>query len=386
MKRSFEEINRSIRNGNVVVMTAQEVLKLVEEHGIKEATKKVDVVTTATFGPMCSSGVFINLGQTDPPIKMKKVWLNGVPAYGGLASADVFLGATERKEGTDTLYGGAYVIESLIKGDSVELIVKGDVTDCKPREFFAGKIDKNSINECILFNPRNAYQNYAAATNSTAKTCYTYMGVLEPEFGNVSYSTVGEYSPLLKDPTFRTIGIGTRIFLGGSIGYVAWNGTQFNTQKEKNSKDIPIGPGGTLSVIGDLKKMSNEFIKATSFRRYGTSLCVGIGIPIPVLDEEMMVHLAVRNKDIQTYIYDYGIQRREKPIIQMVNYEELQSGKVLINGKKVKTIPISSLSISIRIMKVLKEWIVHGGFYLQEPIQMLPNYSEFKSLGKTNNV
>lgn len=236
MERSFEEINHKIKHGNAVVMTAHEVLQFIEEQGISQATKKVDVVTTATFGPMCSSGVFLNFGQTDPPIKMKKIWLNGVPAYGGLASVDAYLGATERQEGTEELYGGANVIESLIKGEKIELRASGSVTDCKPRESFLGIIDKDSINECILFNPRNAYQNYAAATNSTSQTRYTYMGVLEPHFGNVSYSTTGEYSPLLKDPTFRTIGIGTRIFLGGSIGYVAWNGTQFNTRREKMIK------------------------------------------------------------------------------------------------------------------------------------------------------
>lgn len=132
--------------------------------------------------------------------------------------------------------------------------------------------------------------------------------------------------------------------------------------------------------------MSNEFIKATSFKRYGPSLCVGIGIPIPVLDEEMMEYIAVRNKDIQTYVYDYGIQRRDKPIIRMVNYEELRSGEILINGKSVKTMPISSLSKAMNIMKILKGWIGSGNFCLQEPIQMLPDDSVCKALGNSDYV
>ena len=37
-------------------MTAEEVIGLVERDGIDKATKEVDVVTTGTFGAMCSSG------------------------------------------------------------------------------------------------------------------------------------------------------------------------------------------------------------------------------------------------------------------------------------------------------------------------------------------
>lgn len=384
--KTFQEINDKIRKGTAVVLTAEEMIQLVEEKGAKEAAKEVDVVTTATFGPMCSSGVFLNFGQSDPPIKMKKVWLNGVPAYGGLASVDAFLGATERKEDTDELYGGANVIESLVKGESVELRAQGGVTYCKPREEYHGKVDKNSLNECILFNPRNAYQNYAAATNSTDEQCYTYMGKLEPQFGNVTYSTSGEFSPLMKDPELRTIGVGTRIFLGGSVGYVAWNGTQFNPEREKNEKGIPIGPARTLSVIGNLKSMTDEYIKAIAIKNYGTSLYVGIGIPIPVLDEEMAKQLAVRNRDIHTYLYDYGVQRREKPVVRAVNYEELRSGEIDINGTQVKTYPISSLSKAKKIMNTLKQWIQRGEFLLQEPVQPFQTTSDFKVLKDAEDV
>ena len=75
-----------------------------------------------------------------------------------------------------------------------------------------------------------AYQNYNVAVNLSDKTIYTYMGVLKPRMGSAGYSSAGQLSPLLKDPYYKTIGIGTRIFLGGGIGYVAWPGTQFNPE------------------------------------------------------------------------------------------------------------------------------------------------------------
>ena len=52
------------------------------------------------------------------------------------------------------------------------------------------------------------------------------MGVLKPNGANANYSTSGQLSPLFNDPLYRTVGLGTRIFLGGAQGYVAWPGTQ----------------------------------------------------------------------------------------------------------------------------------------------------------------
>ncbi|HUL40032.1 MAG TPA: homocysteine biosynthesis protein, partial [Methanomassiliicoccales archaeon] len=94
MRRTYEEINQKIKRGDAVVLTAEEVIEVVERDGVEKATKEVDVVTTGTFGAMCSSGAFINFGHSEPPIKMSKVWLNDVPAYTGLAAVDAYIGAT----------------------------------------------------------------------------------------------------------------------------------------------------------------------------------------------------------------------------------------------------------------------------------------------------
>ena len=96
--KSFEEINEKIKTGKAVIVTAEEIIDIVAEKGVKQTAKEVDVVTTGTFGPMCSSGMFINFGHSDPPIRMSKVWLNDVPAYAGIAAVDAYLGATELSE------------------------------------------------------------------------------------------------------------------------------------------------------------------------------------------------------------------------------------------------------------------------------------------------
>lgn len=378
--RTYDEINEKIRNGDAVVFTAEEFKQLADEQGIKKAAERVDVVTTGTFSPMCSSGVFLNFGHSDPPIKMSRVWLNDVPAYAGLAAVDAYLGATELCEGGKCEYGGAHVIEGLVSGREIRLKAAGCRTDCYPAEWIETSVDKNSLNECILFNPRNAYQNYSAATNSMGETLYTYMGTLLPRFGNITYSTSGELSPLLNDPLLRTIGVGTRIFFGGAQGFVAWNGTQHNPEKPRSENGTPVGPGCTLSLIGDLKAMNSSFIKAAVFHNYGVSLFVGVGIPIPVLDDEMALFLAVRDRDIQTHLVDYGVPRRSRPSLKIVNYEQLKSGALLLDGRKIPTAPLSSMYKAREISSILKTSIMHGEFLIQEPVFPLPGLGSVKPL------
>lgn len=380
VKKSFEEINEKIKKGTVVVVTAEEVIDIAKEKGIKDATRYVDVVTTATFGPMCSSGAFLNFGHADPPIRMAEVSLNNVTAYAGLAAVDVYIGATEPSKDKGIEYGGAHVICDLIEGKKIHLKATSPGTDCYPRKEIDTYITKDSINEAYLFNPRNCYQNYNAAINTSERTLYTYMGVLRPNMANINYSTSGELSPLLNDPFLRTIGIGTKIFLAGTTGYVSWQGTQFVNTVARTEKGVPLSPAATLAVIGDLKQMKGEYIKPAVFEKYGTSLFVGIGIPIPVLDEDMMMNLAIENKDIYTQIIDYSVPRRSKPSLGKVSYAELRSGTVTLDGKKIPTAPLSSLSKARQIAAKLKEWIQNNKFTLQEPIKAFDGVTGLNTL------
>lgn len=376
-KKTYEEINDRIRKGEAVVLTAEEVKLMVEEQGLKETARKVDVVTTATFGPMCSSGAFINFGHSDPPIRMSKVWLNDVPAYAGLAAVDAYIGATEVSERARE-YGGAHVIEGLIAGEDIRLRALGSGTDCYPRKELETVINKTSVNECFLLNPRNAYQNYASATNSSDRTIYTYMGILLPRLGNVTYSTAGELSPLLNDPELRTIGIGTRIFFGGAPGFVAWNGTQFNTEIERAPNRVPTEPAATLCLVGNMKEMSVEFIRAAVFERYGISLFVGVGVPIPLLDEEMARFVSVRDEHISTRVCDYA--KSGHPVVASVTYQQLKSGNVEIEGKQVRTGSLSSIYKARIIAQHLKDRIERGEFLISAPVEHLPGRSVFKKM------
>ncbi len=377
MKKSVEQINEKIRKGEAVVVTAEEVSKMAESMSASEVVKRVDVVTTATFGPMCSSGAFLNFGHYSPPIRMEEIFLNDVPVSGGLAAVDTYIGAASESR-FDNKYGGAHVIEELIAGKDILLKARAKGTDCYPTKEVKTRINKDDINEFYLYNPRNAYQNYGVAVNTKHHIIYTYMGTLLPNIGNATYSTAGELSPLLNDPSLRTIGIGTRIFLCGAQGFVSWYGTQFNTSKSKNKYGIPTSGGATLAVIGDAKEMSTEYIKAAYFEKYGVTMFVGIGIPIPMLDEEIAQACMIRNAQIETNVIDYG--KPDKPAIAQVNYEQLHTGSIEVNGKTIKTAPLSSLKKAREIAEELKGWIERGEFYLTSPVQAFPKHMTTKNL------
>lgn len=375
--RTIEEINKKILSGEAVVLTAEEVVRLAKEEGVKEVARKVDVVTTATFAPMCSSGAFVNFGHTRPPMRMERIEIEGVEVYGGLAAVDGYIGVTQESK-QDKSFGGAHIIELLIRGQNLRLKAEGKGTDCYPRKQFEGYVNKDMINDFFMFNPRNAYQNYAAATNSSDRTIYTYMGKLLANFGNVTYSTSGELSPLLKDPKMLTIGLGTKIFLCGTEGYVVWPGTQFRNNVQTNEHGIPISAARTLAVIGDAKRMNPRYLRAAYFKNYGVTMFIGIGVPIPVLSEEIAYYVSRSNEEITTELRDYG--KAGRPVLRLVNYAELRSGWIEIEGKKVKTAPISSLAMAREIAEVLKRWIHEGQFTLTNPVKLFDEPRSMKGL------
>lgn len=380
--KTYEEINAKIKAGEAVVVTAEEMVDIVKENGPDGAAKKVDVVTTGTFAPMCSSGMFFNFGQMVPTIKASKVWLNKVPAYGGLAAVDAYIGATEPSE-DDPLnkiypgafkYGGGHVIEDLLRGKKILLEAKAYGTDCYAARKMKKEITLDDLPYALLCNPRNGYQNYNCAVNLSDKPVYTYMGMLKPNCRNANYCSAGELSPMLNDPFYRTIGVGTRIFLGGADGYVTWQGTQHNPETSRGNNGVPTKPAGTMMVQGDLKKMNSEWLRGVAFRGYGCSLAVGLGIPIPILNSEMAKFTGVSDDDLFTQVVDYGHDYTNGIARSYgeVSYRDLKSGEIIVNGKPVITASLSSMVKAREIANILKRRIQQKDFFLNKPAELLP--------------
>ncbi|NJO81106.1 MAG: hypothetical protein HC827_23120 [Cyanobacteria bacterium RM1_2_2] len=384
--RLIAEINDKIQRQQAIVWTVEELKAKVKEIGVTRAAQQVDVITTGTFEPMESSGAILNIGHTDPPIKIRQCWLDGVPAYSGFGAVDLYLGATQvadytTAEGVDSEEsrerGGGHVIADLVAGKSVRLRAIGQMTDCYPRSSFETPITKESINQFYLFNPRNLYQNFIVGVNGGDRPLFTYLGPLQPHLGNAVYSNPGALSPLMNDPDLQLVGIGTRIFLGGGVGYVAWEGTQHFPLQKRLPNRTPIGPAATLALIGDAKQMQPRWVRGCYFKSYGPSLMLGVGIPLPVLNEEMVAHCAVQDQDLVAPVMDFSIPRRVRPTFGLVSYAQLKTGRITIDGKTVRAAPLASLYLSRQVAQELKAWILAGEFTLTEPVAPIPTDRAF---------
>ncbi|MEM1425259.1 MAG: homocysteine biosynthesis protein [Cyanobacteria bacterium P01_H01_bin.130] len=383
--RSLADINDKIRQGKATVWTLEEFKARSQDTAPATLAKSVDVITTGAFEPMESSGAILNLGHTDPPIKIRRCWLDGVPAYAGFGAVDLYLGAghpMDPPEGElmeDPLRerGGGHVIEALIAGKPVQLQALGQVTDCYPRASLQTTLTKDTINQFYLFNPRNLYQNFIVGVNGGDRPLLTYLGPLQPRLGNAVYASSGALSPLLNDPHLNLIGIGTRIFLGGGIGYISWEGTQHFPLQRRLPNDIPMGPAATLAVIGDAKQMASKWVRGCYFKGYGPSLMVGIGLALPVVNETVAEYCAVKDDHITAPIVDFSIPRRVRPTFNSVSYAQLKSGEIAIEGQRVRTAPLSSVYLARQVSEELKSWIQAGEFELTESVAQLPRDRTF---------
>lgn len=376
--KTYEEINEKIRQKKAVVVTAEEIIDLVKEKGTEQVAEEVDVITTGTFGAMCSSGAFINFGHSDPPIRMANVRMNDVEAYGGLAAVDTYIGATSKSDDPEG-YGGGHVIEDLIAGKKIQFHGWGPGTDCYVRKDIKTNITLDDLNEAYLYNPRNAYQNYNVATNRSDRTLHTYMGKLLPRMKNATFSSAGQLSPLMNDPHLDVIGMGTRIFLCGGEGFVTWQGTQFNTPSEEKN-GVPTTGSRTLALIGDMKGMDKRFVRGLNIYGYGTSVALGVGIPLPVLNEDVVKRAAISDEEIFANLIDYGVTSKSRPKLGQYSYAQLRSGSIEYEGHRIRTSSLSSYWGARKVAEELKSWVEKDGFELTQPVKRLPSKGFVKGL------
>ncbi len=381
--KTYQQINDRIAAGKAVVLTAEEIIDYVDRKGLDQAAREVDVVTTATFGAMCSSGCFLNFGHAQPKMRMSEMWVDDVPVYAGLAAVDCFLGATQLRYNDpanldypgDFAFGGAHVIEKLVAGESCQLFALSYGTDDYPRREARTTFTLADLNQAIMVNPRNCYQNYNIATNCSERPIYTYLGRLEPKMRNLTYCSAGQLSPLLNDPFYDTIGVGTSVWLAGARGHVYAEGTQHAPDCRRTEDGVPREGAGTLALTADLKQMRREFVRGVSLRGYGVSLALGIGIPIPILDARILKRTTVRDADIWAPVVDYSHDYPERTgkVLGEFNYAQLKQGSVELEGRKIRVSSLSSYAKAREVAAILRQEIADGQFHLGVPCQKLPS-------------
>ncbi len=332
----------------------------------------------------------MNFGHSKPKIRMTEAWIDDVLAYSGIAAVDLYLGATQLRHNDpanidypgEFKFGGGHVIEKLIRGEELQLFALSYGTDEYPLKELRTKFTIDDLNQATMVNPRNCYQNYNVAVNTSNKTIYTYLGKLKPNMGNMTYSSAGQLSPLLNDPVYRTIGIGSSVWLAGAQGHVYSEGTQHTSAVVRTANQVPAEGAGTLALTGNMKEMDGDFVRGVSFKGYGVSIALGVGIPIPILDEDILLKTTVRDRDIRAQVIDYSIDypMETGKVLATVNYETLKSGIVNILGRDIETASLSSYSMALKIAEILKAQIRDGNFLLNKPYQPLPPNQSMKAM------
>jgi uncharacterized protein (DUF39 family) len=115
---------------------------------------------------------------------------------------------------------------------------------------------------------------------------------------------------------------------------------------------------------------------------YGASLTVGLGLPIPVLNEEIMYWASLSDEQLYAPVIDYGLAYpagNPEPL-GYVTYAQLKSGSIKIEGKEIPTAPVASYPRARQVANILKKWIQQEGFVLSEPVALLPSIGEAPSL------
>lgn len=368
--RTIDEINEKIAKGEAVVISVDEFKKLSRAEGLQRAAEKVDVVTCATFSPTCGTGIMMNLGHTNPPIKFRDAYFNNVRAYTGFTSVDAYIGSDQpnEDEAVGIKYSGASVIEDLLNKKIVHFKSKGFGKDCHsyPRDEVETYLTLDDLNEVFFIAHRFCVQKGSAYVNSSYRIIGTYKGIVLPFLGNCVYTGTGEINPLANDPEGEVIGIGTRVLLSGAQAYIIGEGTQHNPEKGSSSTMIRCR----------FRDMDPAYLRAAVFEHYASSLYIGLAVPIPILNIRIAKNCSVRDDEIETVVRDAACQELwegMKPIICKVNYKDLKSGSIALpNGIVVPCSSVSSIFMARKMMTKLSDLIKNKQFYLTPCLERLP--------------
>ena len=307
--KEFSEILERIERSEAVVLTAEEVSRLVEDED-RSSLEEVDVVTTATRAVMSGTYAILSFPVAEPGSfqRARNVWLNGISAQVGpcpnenLGLLDLIVfGTACSRDRPD--YGGGHLFRDLVEGKTIQVEVQTDEGGLLQAE--AGLED---MPQARMFGSRHAFKNYSAFVNPGSRSVRTIFHArgFEPHCQGATFSGCGQINPLKCDPLLETIGIGTRILLNGAEGYVLGTGT-------RSSRDKP-----NLSDFADMHHMTAEYMGGF-ITGLGPECICSLAVPIPVTSSTILEEIARRDREIALPVNDINT----RTVIGQANYGDV---------------------------------------------------------------
>jgi putative methanogenesis marker 16 metalloprotein len=307
--KEFSEILERIERSEAVVLTAEEVSRLVEDED-RSSLEEVDVVTTATRAVMSGTYAILSFPVAEPGSfqRARNVWLNGISAQVGpcpnenLGLLDLIVfGTACSRDRPD--YGGGHLFRDLVEGKTIQVEVQTDEGGLLQAE-----VGLEDMPQARMFGSRHAFKNYSAFVNPGSRSVRTIFHArgFEPHCQGATFSGCGQINPLKCDPLLETIGIGTRILLNGAEGYVLGTGT-------RSSRDKP-----NLSGFADMHHMTAEYMGGF-VTGLGPECICSLAVPIPVTSPTILEEIARRDREIALPVNDINT----RTVIGQANYGDV---------------------------------------------------------------
>jgi putative methanogenesis marker 16 metalloprotein len=106
------------------------------------------------------------------------------------------------------------------------------------------------------------------------------------DLSEATFSGCGEISPIRKDPNFHTFGIGTKILLNGSPGYIIGKGTLSSSRRSN------------FSGFADMHNMDPEYMGGFK-TSYSPDVISTWAVPIPITNEEVLKTASITDDQIE---------------------------------------------------------------------------------------
>ena len=288
MVGSFSEIRERVAGKEAVVMTAEEISRLVES-GDSSRLNEVDVVTTATRAVMSGTYAVLSFPVAEPGSfsESRRAWINGIEAEVGpcpnenLGILDLMVFGTAHSR-SRLHYGGGHLFRDLVEGKKTMVEVETD-----SGRAIQAEVTLDQMPFARLFGSRHAFKNYSAFVNAGRDPVATIFHRLPfaPLCAEATFSGCGLINPIQNDPHLESIGLGSRILLNGAEGYVIGTGT-------RSSKQRP-----NLSGFADMHLMNPEWMGGFITSAGPECIC-SWAVAIPVISESILAETGRPDRDI----------------------------------------------------------------------------------------
>ena len=369
-RRDMAELLERQRQGALRVRLAEEFRALVAEVGLAEAYGLTDVVAAAEATFTDQACLILNLGPSDPPIRMREPQIESVAALASGASGDLVLpigGGPEGPRGG----GGAQVLATLLAGGRVELNSSGEPTPLQPRRDLHGRLDLERIGNGRLLLHRGIVENGVVAVSSAEGVIHTGWGPLLGPFGNALFSAAGADSIGLAMPGLGLLGPGSPLLVGGGLGWVIGTGSSHQPQPRRLASGHARTPGAVAAVSVDLHALEARWVRACHFEGHGSALLVAIAAPIPLLDGRIAAQAATPDSQLEAPVLDVSIPRRIKPSFGGVSYAALRAGSIVVDGHRIPAAPSHSPRLGRAMAEDLRQRLMADRFPLRLPLTPL---------------